>query len=680
MLLNPARWQLKAKFISIILLVLLIPVSSVALLKEIEKSLVESLKNNLLLSAKLYSLQLSNNSQWFEESRLPLTNNYVADELFVFPLQQTLMVDGFFEEWLFIEKFRKDFFAKKHTDKMGVLLGSFDNNLYLSIKALDKKVVYSEMDPIFRFDQLVINYVDNDIPQRIFILPKAPGKIPINQYINKQMKIDWRFSAYWVETEDGFNVEIKFPTSVKPTQIQVLYYDTDLKRSKNFQNIIASSHIDMSPIVWPSRRLNAFVKQVDTIPGQRVWVLDSDGRVLARKGDLDHTIASGSNSLMNWLLTYLSDSVVDTRGDRLRLNSSIIFNALQKKATSQIETPLGSDFSVALAASPILVDNQLLGIVLIEENVARVQLLQKQTLTQLLYVMLAIIFIIMAIIGWYVSKLVNRITHLKNKINSVVDEHGRMSTDVELVKQEGDEVAELNNAFVEMSNKIYDYNDYLEKLASRLSHEIRTPIAIVRSSLDNLLLNHHDKDSVEAIQRALNGTQRLGEIISRMRQASSVKNAMQSASFELVDLSEFVKQMVSGFQMSFSQYEFICKTPEVAVEKKVSPDLLAELLDKLLANAMDFSIKTQPITVELKDSELETEILVSNSGPIILNKNRHKIFQSLVSIRDSQSSGQLNLGLGLYVVKLIAEFHGAKVKSQNRVDESGVVMSVTWKK
>ncbi|MET1253678.1 ATP-binding protein [Aliikangiella maris] len=697
MQLHPEMWPLKSKFVAILLLALFIPVSTVVLLKEIEKALVDNLKKNLLLSTQFYSLQLANNSEWFYQSRLPKSSDSVAEELFVFPLQQQIIIDGFFaDEWQFVEKFRQHYFPlpasssmnssgnttkAKHDNQMSVLLGDYEESLYVSIQVLDKNVVYPELNQQTRSDQLVVSFIDqNEQRYNYYILPKAPGKIPVYQYSSQQLRIDWRFTAYWVETADGFNVEIKFPAGIKPVQLGVKYYDIDKLNDQLSQQVIATSPIELNPIVWPSKSLSEFVQHIETIPGQRIWVLDVEGRVLARRGNLDSILSGQTNSFTAWLLHYLADEVIDTRANQVRLNSLAIFRALQGVAYSYIETKPNNDFSVALAASPIKVNGEILGVVLLEENIARVQLLQQQTLTRIINAMLIIIVLIMGIIGWYVTRLVRRITRLKNTMNSVVDEHGRLSNSTPLELKQGDEIDELNNAFVHMNNKIFDYNAYLEKLASRLSHELRTPIAIVRSSLDNLMLTEQSDENLLTIQRALNGIQRLADIISRMRQASSVKSAMQSAEFEKIELNDYLQQIVSGFQATFQHQQFQFKSNISQHVWQLSPDLFAELMDKLLSNAMDFAHKNTPITVSLSESDKQVEVAVTNLGPIVEKKNRNRIFQSLVSIRETSATNQFNLGLGLYVVKLIAEFHQAKVVVENLPDKSGVIFKVIWQK
>jgi len=430
-----------------------------------------------------------------------------------------------------------------------------------------------------------------------------------------------------------------------------------------------------------------------------LWVLDSYGRVLSSKGDIDTSIMSfSSNPLLNWILSIQSTQIVDERKSRLQLDSPAIYSSLNGKASSLIEYSKQSDQAIAVATYPIKFKNKILGVLLLEENVAKVQVLQKKTLTTLFIVNLVILVGVMWLVFWYVSRLVSRIKELKNAINQTVDNHGRIKVSEEkaplLALQKsnsqntsrentdslnhGDELDQLAYSFKQMGERLFEYNDYLEKLASRLSHELRTPIAIVRSSLDNLLLNEKDAEQIEIIERALHGNQRLGEIISRMKDASGIKEAMQSAVKEKTNLDEFLKLFIRGYQLSYPNERFELIINAKQCKHDISKDLFAEMLDKLISNAVSFSDKKQPIKILLEQNEISFQLKISNSGSIIKNKNLKRIFRSLVSIRDKNKNATANLGLGLYVVKLIADFHHAKVRAENLSDESGVVFVLSW--
>ncbi|WP_196138267.1 ATP-binding protein [Aliikangiella sp. G2MR2-5] len=679
--LNPAHWPLKGKFISILLLVFLIPVAAILVLKEVEKALLDNLLKNLRLHSELIANRLQSHQDWFEESLLPDSEKFMAKELFVFPLSDSFLLDGYFDDWKLLERFR-EYFGNKD-NRFGILLGESEGALYLSLRVEDNGIIYPDVAENSKADQLEINFLDEQgLYHQIFVSPKAPGKIPVKRKIGKQFRIDWRYNAVWAEYSTGFNLEIKFPSGKKPSQLNVLHYDVDSPQDS--YTIVATNRYELSPVVWPSASLTAFTESLDIRPGQRVWLLDLKGRALAQKDRFKEVNwKQDDNPLINWLLMNQDSELKDRRASALRLDSSVIYQALQGQAATSVENTMNKENSIALAATPIVHNDKKLGLVFIEENIASVQLIQQKTLLQMIYYSAITMFTIFTILLWYISRLTLRISRLKNQINEVVDDEGRMNTPIVIESKKGDELDELGNAFAHMSNRLYEYNDYLEQLASRLSHELRTPIAIVRSSLDNLSLMENEEQK-EVLQRAISGTERLGEIITRMRRATGIRQAMQNADLETIDLIEMLGFLVEGYRSSFPDFNFQFLAKIGSWKKEVSGELFAEMLDKLVSNAMDFSEKEQPIVVRVEENNTGYVLSVENKGPQIPRKNLKKIFNSLVSIRDSVSSSTTqrgaNLGLGLFVVKLIAEFHGGKALAKNLADGSGVAIQIKWDK
>ena len=98
-----------------------------------------------------------------------------------------------------------------------------------------------------------------------------------------------------------------------------------------------------------------------------------------------------------------------------------------------------------------------------------------------------------------------------------------------------------------------------------------------------------------------------------------------------------------------------------------SPDLIAQLLDKLMDNASDFTPKGGPITMALARGPRSCTLTVRNEGPLLPPQLDSRLFESLVSSRSS-TNGKPHLGLGLYIVRLIADFHRGAVNATNLPD------------
>jgi two-component system sensor histidine kinase ChvG len=106
------------------------------------------------------------------------------------------------------------------------------------------------------------------------------------------------------------------------------------------------------------------------------------------------------------------------------------------------------------------------------------------------------------------------------------------------------------------------------------------------------------------------------------------------------------------------------------------PEYLAQLLDKLIANAVEFSYPNQPIVVYLQSLRDHGVIKLSNAGPYLPEEMKARIFDSMISVRPQEKQKQPHLGMGLHIARLITEFHGGRISAENRTDREGVVFSI----
>ena len=95
-----------------------------------------------------------------------------------------------------------------------------------------------------------------------------------------------------------------------------------------------------------------------------------------------------------------------------------------------------------------------------------------------------------------------------------------------------------------------------------------------------------------------------------------------------------------------------------------------------MAGRLSHELRT-PIVVALQQDETRFRIVVTNLGPALPETMQGRLFDSMVSVRDRRGDGGPHLGLGLYIVRMIAEFHGGRAIAANRDDGQGVTVSVT---
>ncbi len=211
-------------------------------------------------------------------------------------------------------------------------------------------------------------------------------------------------------------------------------------------------------------------------------------------------------------------------------------------------------------------------------------------------------------------------------------------------------------------------------MSGRLSHELRTPVAVVRSSLENLKLAPTPEESRTYIARAEEGLARLNRILERMSEASRLEQGLSSSTREKFDAVPVVRGCVEGYRLAYAPRVFELSLPDSPAMVEGAPDLLAQMLDKLAENAADFASPGTPVRVSLAAEGGQVLLSVENSGPFIPDQVKDALFASMVSGRSVRSGTEPHLGLGLYVARLIAEFHGGGVKAEN--SNGGVRMNV----
>jgi signal transduction histidine kinase len=168
-----------------------------------------------------------------------------------------------------------------------------------------------------------------------------------------------------------------------------------------------------------------------------------------------------------------------------------------------------------------------------------------------------------------------------------------------------------------------------------------------------------------------------------MTEASRLEQSLRSVERSRYDLTAVVRGCVEGYRIAYPQAAFAVELPGERLEVDGAPDLAAQLLDKLVENAVDFSRGAAPVRVALEQTGAAADLSVSNKGPLLPDRMRTRLFESMISVRDVPGTATPHLGLGLYVARLIAEFHGGSIAASNLAAGDGVAVGVriplAWK-
>ena len=403
----------------------------------------------------------------------------------------------------------------------------------------------------------------------------------------------------------------------------------------------------------------------------RVWVVSRDYHVLALAGSLkrlDPPVPSFAQRALGWLLAPPTEEFDDAIAEDALAAGREVGAALRGAASTRTRNTRDGRAVVVSAAHPIWVGDEVFGAVVVEETANRIASLRSQALERLLVVTLIAFALVAAVLLWFATRISNRIRRLSDEAEAAIDARGRV-TRLITASEAADEIGDLSRSFTTVLGRLARYNDYLEELASRLSHELRTPVAVVRSSLENLHAARTAEETRTYLARAEEGLARLGTILSRMTEASRLEQSLSAVERQRFDAAAVVRGCVEGYRLAYAPRTFQLVAPDQAVHALGSADLLAQMLDKLVENAVDFAAAGSSIRISI---ETDGRLCVENEGPQLPDAIRDSLFESMVSLRSEHSAGTPHLGLGLYIARLIAEFHGGTLHAGNLPGGGGV--------
>ncbi len=474
--------------------------------------------------------------------------------------------------------------------------------------------------------------------------------------------------------------------------------DEDIERRKllaMFGSADPETAANLGGAYLPSEDIERILNVVAS-SASRIWVVDAQSRVRGLAGALNAPRAAPASTAQTSLFASMYSSIVRPVIRLVSDDGSVPVSddgkQVQRAVMSQVERALvgepstrwraaaGGSGEILSVAQPLWQGDNIVGAVVLEETTNNRQSIKFAALESLL-VTTVIVFLVgfVALLG-FAWRLAFRVRRLQTEADAAIDSHGRILGRISGSGND-DEIGALAQTLDATLLRLSRYNGYLEQMAARLSHELRTPVAVVRSSLDNLRQGKLSDEDRVYVDRADEGVRRLAALISRMAEATQLEGLLQGAEKSQFDLAGVVRSCVDGYRMAYAAqaenaFELDVNT-EGAILLHGIPDAIAQLLDKLVQNAVDFAVPGTPIRISLESDARRVLISVENRGPLLPADAFANLFVSMVSSRTHSTTHEGHLGLGLYIVRLIAEFHGGTVKAVNLQDRSGVRFEVT---
>ena len=242
---------------------------------------------------------------------------------------------------------------------------------------------------------------------------------------------------------------------------------------------------------------------------------------------------------------------------------------------------------------------------------------------------------------------------------------------------------ELNKALYETSVKLQEANKELtdihnqqKELFLNISHELRAPVALAKSSIEAMLI--HQPDSKEEIHKELDlvykRISQMEKMVNDIFTLASLDAKRIPFHPEVLNLGLFLEDLFYMFEADelFSKRDLALDFPvDFPYEVSIDPDLFTKVLNNLFMNALKFTNESDTITLSAYPaSDNMICIKITDSGIGIKEEHITHIFDRSYMVEDARTPG-LNKGhgLGLSIVKSIVELHGGTITCESKYGE-----------
>ena len=677
--------SLRIQLLGVGLLTLALPWAGYRYVQELEGALRDGLEQSLLASAITMAAAME-----LQPLTGPAQTGEMAIEstIYAHPLDTPPSIDGYRDDWSS---------AADTVRPLGSAAeywaGLHERTVYVFLNVTDEDLIYQSAPTQTPYGDRVLLLPGREPDGWLLLHGSGPGSVRSQQtqapLFAPTAQYEDRVTAYWRETVGGYSVEARLPLDLVRGRLGLAVIDVDHAAVRQTPEAAFDVSLQRSWQAEPELGPGAFVyrpQHLDAIggqfvqPGRRLRVVDPLGWVLFDGGAIDplsNEFAPSSLGLAERFYRFILargdapyQGLEDPPGRMADATSSA---ALQGESVAAWYARGPDASAVVAAAAPIRAGDEIRGGVVLEQSSDSILTLTNEALVRLMsFTLLASLSVALGLLS-YATLLSFRIRRLALAAETALSPEGEIRPALP-GRRAGDEIGDLARSFTALLQRLREYTEYLTTLKAKLAHELRTPLAIVTTSLDNLEREPQDHVS-PYVARLREGTDRLDAILGAMSEATLIEQAVADTDPELFSVGEVIASCVEAYRDVYQDRRFELRDRAVDARVLGSADLIAQMLDKLVDNAVSFSPSESTITLTLNSSERHVGLRVTNVGPLLPDAMRNQLFDSLVSMREERGQGR-HLGLGLYIVALIVDFHRGTVRAEDLSDGSGVSFDI----
>ncbi|MEM6638215.1 MAG: sensor histidine kinase [Pseudomonadota bacterium] len=421
---------------------------------------------------------------------------------------------------------------------------------------------------------------------------------------------------------------------------------------------------------------------LDLRPGVELFVFDPRGNLVAYRvgpeGD-DRLPEAPPNT--STVITDFLNSIWDAAAGLLTLSDSSLQLSTEDQARSLVLSALRDGPQVSInrdvdgnlifsAANVIAQNNRPIGVVALATAAGEIDQLVRVEREQVLQMFVVAILVSIGLSLVLASTIANPLRDLAAAAELGQDKNARKVAPSRVripdLTARPDEIGRLSGAMRGMVGALYERIDANEQFAADVAHEIKNPLASLRSAIGTLRVAKKDEQRAKLLDVIEHDVRRLDRLVSDISNASRLDSELVKEEEEPFDvlktlrnLSEYLSQ-----EATTKGIDFITDLPSQPIFILGLEARLAQVFVNLITNAISFCEDGDAVRVWARCRENRVLIVIEDTGPGIPQEALTKIFNRFYSERPERQFGD-HSGLGLAISKQIVEAHSGVIWAEN---------------
>ncbi len=323
---------------------------------------------------------------------------------------------------------------------------------------------------------------------------------------------------------------------------------------------------------------------------------------------------------------------------------------------------------IAYVAAPIYFAGKIIGVCTVSKDWRSINGFIKTTRDKIILaagsLFLAALFVSLFISRW-ITLPIRRLTAYADTIKE-----GKRAT---LPKLGKGEIKELGDSFAAMLESL-EGKKYIERYIQTLTHQLKGPLSAIRGAAELLQEELPEQDRTRFISNIENESIRLQRIVERMLELAALEQQRELRNVETIDLGGMVNDIADEMTVALQQKEIVLVL-NLGKKRILKGErfLLHQAVYNLMQNAVEFTPHGGTIVVEIKQDWNRLILLIKDDGAGIPDYARDKVFDKFYSL-GRPDTGKKSSGLGLSLVKEVAELHNGEITLKPNSPRGAVAM------